>query len=101
MTKKKSNALQYNITLISAITACWCLSIGYSQAGINMQEINNKIINNAIDQYEIVKRNGTPTDICVQSAAVTATFLSIKDEPNYIQWKQIQKNDCRRAGLSE
>jgi len=64
-----------------------------------VEDIYNQVALDAVDQYEIAKRQGDKISICVQAGLVSASYLQAKDEPNYIKWKKIESNDCRRAGL--
>lgn len=70
------------------------------QAAKDMKRIQNKVAADVVQQYGIAQRNGTAMDRCVQAGIVTAAFLQAQDEPNYQQWKTIEKNDCRSAGLN-
>ena len=70
------------------------------QAAKSMRRIQNQVAADSVAQYGIAHRNGTAMDRCVQAGMVTAAFLQAQDEPNYQQWKTIEKNDCRSAGLS-
>jgi large-conductance mechanosensitive channel len=62
-----------------------------------MQDVENKVAIDAIQEYEIVKRNGSATDICVYASFVAAAYLQAKDETNYQRWKITESNDCRKA----
>lgn len=53
----------------------------------------------AVDRYEIAKRQGNKIQICVQAGVVSASYLQAKDEPAYNHWKQVEASDCARAGL--
>lgn len=100
MTIKKKSALQSNSIIIGTIASCLYLISEYSQADA-MQEVYNKTISDALERYEIVKRSGAPMDICVQASVIASSYLDAKDEPNFIQWKKIKKDDCSRAGVPE
>lgn len=63
--------------------------------------IENKVADDAVEQYNIAKRQGDKMQICVQAGFVSAAYLQAKDENNYRKWKSIQKTDCRAAGLPE
>ncbi|EGW22135.1 hypothetical protein [Methylobacter tundripaludum] len=100
MTIKKKSPLQSNANIIGAIASCLYLISGYSQADA-LQDTYYKAISDSLERYEIVKRSGTPMDICVQATVITSSYLNAKDEPNFIQWKKIKKDDCSRAGVPE
>lgn len=60
--------------------------------------IHHKVASDAVQQYEMVKRNGSPTDLCHQAQMVSAAYLQAKDEQEYQKWKGIEKDDCIAAG---
>jgi hypothetical protein len=72
-----------------------------NQANLKMQEIENKVAQDAVTQYGIAKRNGSNIDVCVQAGMVTAAYLQAKDEAHYQQWKQTEKSDCAKAGIQK
>jgi len=55
----------------------------------------------ALAQYEMVKRSGSPADICLQASVVSQSFLQANDEPNYAMWKRTEILDCGRAGIGD
>jgi len=61
--------------------------------------IEQHVADDAVKQYEMAKRNGTPIDICVHAGLVSAAYLQAKDEENYRRWKQIETGDCDSAGV--
>jgi hypothetical protein len=65
-----------------------------------MQSIHNKVAQDAIDQYEIVKRNANLVNTCVHAGLVAAAYLQPKDEPNYQKWRSIEVSDCESAGIN-
>lgn len=66
---------------------------------IGMDGLYTKVINDSIDQYNITKRGGNAIEICVQAGMVSAAFLQAKDEAGYKKWKDIEKKDCKKAGM--
>ena len=60
---------------------------------------SNKVVADAVDQYHIAKRSGTPIDQCVQARVVTAAYLQAKDEDNYKIWKETEATDCGAVGM--
>lgn len=64
-----------------------------------MRDIENKVARDAVEQYEIAKRQGDPMMVCVQAGMVSAAWLQAKNEPEYKKWKDIEKDDCKKAGL--
>lgn len=69
------------------------------QAASDMQKIEIQVAADAVNQYEIAKRQGNAMQVCVQAGLVSAAYLQAKDEPNYNKWKKIESDDCRRAGV--
>lgn len=61
--------------------------------------IENKVADDAVDQYNIAKRQGDKIQICVQAGLVAAAYLQAKDETNYNKWQAIKKSDCNTAGI--
>lgn len=69
------------------------------QAAKQVGNIYSQVATDAVQQYEIAKRSGTPIDVCIHAGVVSAAFLQAKDEPKYQQWKDAEKSDCRAAGM--
>ncbi|WP_152059799.1 hypothetical protein [Aliarcobacter butzleri] len=65
----------------------------------SMDSIYKQVIQDSIEQYEIVKRQGDLMEICVYAGLVSASYLQAKDEYNYKIWKDKEKSDCKKAGL--
>ena len=64
-----------------------------------MNDVMNKVAQDAVQQYQIAQRNGDSMDVCVQAGFVVAAFLQAHDESNYAKWKDIERSECRAAGL--
>lgn len=47
----------------------------------------------------MVKDSGSKIDLCVQAMQVSAAYLQAKNSVGYKKWKQIEKNDCKNAGM--
>ena len=62
-------------------------------------EINQQVADDAVRQFEIARRNGTAMDVCLQAMGVSAAYLQANNEPKYAQWKIIEKQACRSAGM--
>src|SRR3954469_17206993 len=63
------------------------------------KDVYKKVSNDAVDQYNIAKRQGDPIQVCVQAGLVSAAYLQEKNESSYQQWKSTEKADCARAGM--
>jgi len=66
-----------------------------------MQDIADKVANDAVDQYKIAARSGSSMDRCVQAGMVTAAFLQAKNETQYSSWKRVEHKDCNEAGIPQ
>ena len=58
-----------------------------------------KVANDAVSQYNIVKRQGDKISLCVSAGFVSAAFLQAQNEPGYQAWKETENRDCRAAGM--
>jgi hypothetical protein len=98
----KTNPIGALVVVIGAAILIWYFFMGglERQAQGTMGDIEKQVANDAVTQYGIAKRSGTPMDACVHAGLVAASFLQAKDEASYQQWKSIEKTDCRSAGMS-
>ena len=102
--KKSSgtNAIGSVLGLILILCAVWYFWIG---GGVEVQteqitkDINQQVISDTLQQYNIVKANGTKIDACVRAGLVAEAYLQAKDERNYQYWKDIEWADCDDAGV--
>ncbi len=111
--KKKNPLLGCGIGCLSLVGALIILGIIGSLFGDNeavekqmlkagksyLEEVQNEVAQDAVEQYNIAKREGDKIQVCVQAGLVSAAYLQAKDEANYQKWKAIQKADCRAAGM--
>lgn len=68
------------------------------------QQINTihaKVANDAVEQYDIAKKQGDKVQICAQAGIVSAAYMQAKDEPKYNEWKAVEKADCKAAGITQ
>lgn len=97
---KSSYALSATLALVAFGLAWYLIGGGLEKhAAQNLEEIRIKVAADAVERYEIAKRNGTPIDACVQAGIVTAAYLQAKDEANYRMWKVTEDAECAYAGL--
>jgi hypothetical protein len=61
--------------------------------------IEDQVAKDAVKQYEISKKNGTPGDICEHAGLVTAAYLQAKNEEKYRTAKAQEEQDCTAAGV--
>ena len=98
---KKNSTVQ---TVLGAITVFFVAYYFFGgglekQAAKNMQDIHDQVASDAVQQYEIARRNGTAIDVCVRAGLVSAAYLQAKNESSYQHWKQIEKDTCTAAGI--
>jgi len=64
-----------------------------------LRSIHYQVATDALNQYGMVARSGTPIDICVHAGLVAAAYLQANDEEKYRQWKTTENIDCTRANV--
>lgn len=67
--------------------------------GVSLDDIKKQVADDAVNQYNIAKRQGDKIQICVQAGIVSAAYLQAEDEINYNKWKAVEKSDCTNAGM--
>lgn len=67
----------------------------------SMQDIQQQVAMDSVKAYELSKKAGDKIEICVKAGMVAEAYNQAKDEPNYLSWKQIEKNDCETAGIKK
>tara|TARA_R110000823_G_scaffold198557_1_gene329730 strand:+ start:22 stop:414 length:393 start_codon:yes stop_codon:yes gene_type:complete len=88
--------------LIGGIAIWWFAGGGFdSQVASEMSKIEAEVAVDAVNQYNIAKRQGDPIQICVQAGLVSAAYLQAKDEANYQTWKRVESKDCEKAGIPQ
>lgn len=68
-------------------------------ADAQMDDINAKVAEDAVAQYQITQSSGSAMDRCVQAGIVAAAYLQAQDQPQYERWKATESSDCAAAGL--
>ncbi|OHA86992.1 MAG: hypothetical protein A3A96_03580 [Candidatus Zambryskibacteria bacterium RIFCSPLOWO2_01_FULL_39_39] len=99
--KGNNSAASVAVGLVLLIGAVWYLFGGglEKQSKRELDDIYKQVSADAVQQYEIAKRQGDKIQICVQAGMVSAAYLQEKNEMSYQQWKAIEKVDCSEAGL--
>lgn len=93
--KNKSNAISQIIGGIFVVGVIWVLGGGLEKQTTNdMRKIEAQVASDAVKQYQITKKSGTPIDICAHAGIVSAAFLQANDDENYATWKRIEAKDC-------
>lgn len=64
-----------------------------------MSDIHTQVSDDAVEQYDIAKKQGDAIQTCVQAGLVSAAYLQAKDEVKYNEWKAVEEQDCKAAGL--
>lgn len=75
-------------------------SAAASVAG-NLDAIHRKVMDDAIAQYDITKRNGSAMDRCGQAGFVKAAALQAQDEATFARWKAVETADCAAADVAQ
>ncbi len=91
--------------LVLVIAATWIYGMGGLSGGTTRSSfepnVYEKVLIDAVDQYNIAKRQGDPVQVCVQAGMVAAAYLQEKNESSYQSWKTIEKSDCAHAGMPQ
>ena len=89
--------------LIVGGAAIWWFAGGgfHNRLASNISRIEADVATDAVNQYNIARRQGDLMQICVQAGFVSAAYLQAKDEVNYRSWKRTQSADCERAGVPQ
>ena len=97
---KNTNPIAALVGLVVVGAGIWFYFGGglEKQAQKDLGRIKQQVAEDAVKQYEIAKRSGSAMDACVHAGLVAAAYIQAKDEANYQKWKQIEAEDCRRAG---
>lgn len=66
-----------------------------------LETIHAKVADDAVEQYDIAKKQGDKVQICAQAGIVSAAYMQAKDEPKYNEWKAVEKADCKAAGITQ
>jgi len=62
-----------------------------------LQEMKDKVAQDAIEQYNMAVESGTKIDRCVHAGLVSAAFSQAQNKDNYAKWKQTEEADCAAA----
>jgi len=100
--KKKPSKLKLVLAIAGALFFVWLIFGGNQKlAESKMHEIQNRVAEDAVEQYNIAYRQGDKMQIYVQAGIVAAAYLQAKDEANYQKWKDIEKEAAAEAGLPQ
>lgn len=60
-----------------------------------------KVATDFEQQYRISKQSGDQMSVCVQAQLVAQGYLQAKEQEKYLQWKKVERLECRAAGLDK
>ncbi|SEQ56536.1 hypothetical protein [Sphingobium sp. YR768] len=66
---------------------------------VQLANIRDQVASDAVAQYRIVETNGSGIDRCVQAGLVVAAYLQAQDNSGYYVWKNVQREECGKAGI--
>ena len=97
---KKPTKSQSIFSFLLLIIGVWFFFGGGLQHFTNqgLQNVYNQVSTDTLDQYNIAKKHGNRTDICVQAGLVKASYMQAKDEDNFKKWTEIEARDCAYLG---
>lgn len=72
----------------------------FSSPNKQLQNIKENVVIDFEEQYNIAKDWWNLMDICLNAWIVKAWYLQVKDEYNYNKWIDIEKEDCKNAGIN-
>lgn len=92
----------YN-TVVAVVAVLFLAGMGWfwfgggleAQTQKDLQGVHDQVAADSLAQYEIAKRGGDKTQICVQASVVAAAYLQAKKEPEYQRWQAQSKADCK------
>lgn len=64
-----------------------------------MRDIQDDVATDFIRQYEQASEHGSEIDRCVRAGLVAEAYLQADLEENYATWRQVQRQDCKAAGM--
>jgi hypothetical protein len=87
--------------IVSALILVAAIWIGSSASSSNevIKPYQDQVAQDFVDQYEMAKEHGTPTDMCVRAQLVAEGYLQAENEAKYREWRAVQKADCKAAGV--
>lgn len=70
-----------------------------SPAEQQQEDVHREVIQDAITQYEKVKKTNDQMEICVYAGVVTAAYVQASLKQEAQKWKAIEDQDCKKAGI--
>ncbi len=92
------NVVKIPLIFILLILIYFLFTTGSSDTGqYQTNETKNQVAQEAIKQYNIVKRNGSGIEASLHAGFVAEAFLQIGDKENYTKWIKIKEQEERDA----
>ena len=98
MSTRNEKFLFWSLVIGLILTFCFCMEPHFRNN--TMEDIQNRVAEDAVRQYEIAERQGDKMQIYVQAGLVSAAYLQAQDEANYRRWKEVEREAGRRIGIN-
>jgi len=85
------------LIVIAGMALCSCDQMAAQQ----LDDIHAKVAKDAEEQYRMVEKSGTKTDLCVRAGMVSEAYLQAKNSEKYDLWKTAETADCLAAGVAK
>lgn len=66
----------------------------------DIPEFQHDRIQSLLAQYDLAKRSGSRSDMCLRAGMLSATYLELNDADEYQRWLRKQEHDCQLFGRS-
>jgi hypothetical protein len=73
-----------------ASVACACLAC---------TSVEDTVAAEAVASYDLAKKSGDKTELCVRAGLAAAAFNQAKNEAKYLEWKKVEQADCAAVGM--
>lgn len=100
--QKPSNGYMRVVQIAIGVIVAVCLTFGgcVFLTGVGMYAVNERVVDDAIEQYNIVvQSNGSEIEKHVHAGLVAEACLQARDKDGYNKWKRIRDIHARNAGL--
>lgn len=77
----------------------WMGPVGDAFVETSMNSTSNMLANDAAKKFEIARKSKDYTTMCIEAGVAAQFYLDSKNETNYKEWKKIEKQACRAAGM--
>jgi hypothetical protein len=89
----------FGIALAAVVTFCYFDAVLPMQTAVDMKSIKDRVAQEAVAQYQMARRQGDPIQTCVQAGVAASAYLQAQDEGHFRNWKRIESDVCKAAGL--